>query len=555
MSQDSFLNNSEPIDHTDSRYTQFLQDLQGNILNGHGRDYSVHIFLRFPRPEPDKPETAGVSQRVRDWIVRFAKERVTSAKAQFDGANKFRDSLETIEKERNSGIPEEELSPLHDGGLFAHIAFAARALTEEGGLGLGKVPTPAVPPGNGGGAIRPGDPNYLDVFREGLKARADILFDPSAAEWEEGFRENADALIILGDDKPNRMIIVETQIIKELRDFNATVLTVERGHTIWKKFERKRRGEPRYGIPVEHFGYADGVSQPVFTQAQLSEYLQRNPDLENVYPSDRRLWDPSAPLSLILVPDPNGRSEHSYGSYLVFRKLEQNVHGFKQAKQEMAKKLNIAKQLAGAMAVGRFEDATALVLEPGDTSDQVTNNLNYKGDPAALACPYHAHIRKGNPRLESVKTGGPFAEEEATELGHRIARRGVPYGGVLNESENLEELPTGGLGLLFMCYQGNIQNQFEFIQRFWCNNPVFLQPALGGPGAAQYAEQREYRRYHRPASSRTLRPAHWNRARAAAELATGLGQADRQGREPGFRRVREAQGRGILLFALHELSP
>ena len=70
-----------------------------------------------------------------------------------------------------------------------------------------------------------------------------------------------------------------------------------------------------------------------------------------------------------------------------------------------------------------------------------------------MSCPLHAHIRKTNPRLDSVKFGGPFAQTIEEEVGHRIARRGIPYGGPLSESKIPEELPSRGVGLLFLCQQ------------------------------------------------------------------------------------------------------
>jgi len=131
------------------------------------------------------------------------------------------------------------------------------------------------------------------------------------------------------------------------------------------------------------------------------------------------------------------------------------------------------------MAVGRYEDGTPLVLQPGDrgwTESQnptTPNDFSYKGDPDGLKCPFHAHVRKSNPRLESV---GSFAASDEVELGHRIARRGITYGGPLSAADDLDGLPEKGVGLLFMCYQSDIWEQFEFIQRFWCNNPTFLEP-------------------------------------------------------------------------------
>ncbi len=66
-------NNIGPIDQNDSQYQDVLADLQGNILNGHGRDHAVHIFLTF------KPEKIS---EVKRWIASFASIKITSAKSQ-----------------------------------------------------------------------------------------------------------------------------------------------------------------------------------------------------------------------------------------------------------------------------------------------------------------------------------------------------------------------------------------------------------------------------------------------------------------------------------------
>ncbi|MFN9174994.1 MAG: Dyp-type peroxidase, partial [Synechocystis sp.] len=214
------------------------------------------------------------------------------------------------------------------------------------------------------------------------------------------------------------------------------------------------------------------VSQPAFLQKQLEG-------------STSKYWKhPGAPLKLVLIDDPNGTKDVSFGSFLVFRKLEQNVKGFKTAEAELAKKLKLPTELAGAMAVGRYEDGTPLVLQPGDQgwaesdNPKIPNDFNYDSDPDGLKCPFHAHVRKSNPRLESV---GSFAKDADQELGHRIARRGITYGGPLSATDDLHDLPEKGVGLLFMCYQSDIWEQFEFIQRLWCNNPLFLKPGSDFP--------------------------------------------------------------------------
>jgi Dyp-type peroxidase family len=296
-----------------------------------------------------------------------------------------------------------------------------------------------------------------------------VLLDPPVDQWENGFQDPIDALIILAADNPADLAAAELEVRQQVKEL-AIVKAVETGQTLRRKFEATVDGsgvQKEFGNVVEHFGYADGVSQPAFLQKQLEG-------------ATSKYWKhPGAPLKLVLIDDPNGTKDVSFGSFLVFRKLEQNVKGFKTAEAELAKKLKLPTELAGAMAVGRYEDGTPLVLQPGDggwaesNDPTIPNDFNYDGDPDGLKCPFHAHVRKSNPRLESV---GSFAKDADQELGHRIARRGITYGGPLSAAGDLDNLPEKGVGLLFMCYQSDIWEQFEFIQRFWCNNPNFLEP-------------------------------------------------------------------------------
>ncbi len=439
----SLKSNFAPIDQNQPIYQDFLQDLQGNILNGHGRDHAVHLFLTF---KPDK------KTEVKTWISNFAKVKLTSAKSQLDASEQYKISKT-------------------DAGLFAHFALSASGYDylevpkskQPHGANLQNrpktVPSPAGEPA----------PFYADSFQQGMKNRQALLLDPLVEQWEGGFKDSIDAVIILAADNPADLAAAELETSKELTDL-AAIATIETGLTLRRKFETTVDGsdiQKQFGNVVEHFGYADGVSQPIFLQNKLegisSQYWQH----------------PGAPLKLVLIDDPNGTPSVSFGSFLVFRKLEQNVKGFKTAEAKLSESLGLPKELGGAMAVGRYEDGTPLVLQPGDggwaesTNPTIPNDFNYSSDPNALKCPFHAHIRKSNPRLESV---GSFAESNEVELGHRIARRGITYGGPLSTSSDLDELPTGGVGLLFMCYQSDIWEQFEFIQRFWCNNPNFLEP-------------------------------------------------------------------------------
>jgi len=62
-----------------------------------------------------------------------------------------------------------------------------------------------------------------------------------------------------------------------------------------------------------------------------------------------------------------------------------------------------------------------------------------------------------------------------------LLRRGIPYGHRSdgpNDGE-LDNKPSGGVGLLFMAYQSDLEKQFEFTQNAWVNNVNFRRPDTG----------------------------------------------------------------------------
>jgi deferrochelatase/peroxidase EfeB len=170
--------------------------------------------------------------------------------------------------------------------------------------------------------------------------------------------------------------------------------------------------------------------------------------------------------------------------------LEQNVREFKRAERDaLASTLQLTgeeAERAGAMVVGRFEDGTPVTLQKGPgTDDPVLNNFNYKDDAAGSRCPFHAHVRKVNPRT-SPSAAGDLPFDPGSERSRRITRRGITYGHRTRESletDELDQLPSGEVGLLFMCCQASLANQFEFMQGAWANNADFPpgQPVAGQP--------------------------------------------------------------------------
>lgn len=417
------LLSSTQIDPTDPDVASLLDDLQCNILKSHGRDFTAHIFFQFPK-ESDPENSRRI---VRDVANHF----VISARTQ------YQQSIEWSQ----SRIP---------GGLVGALFLTASGYTSLGFDSDGFS-----------------DSDSDQAFRGGMKRRGLDIFgvlldtankDPRPDTWEAGYQEDLHGMLLLADDDPGG-VRAAIGVAQNLLTSGVQIVLIEEGQAL-RNLEPQAVGKaepPRKGQPIEHFGYVDGRSNPLFFQSDIDKEI-------NGDGIDK--WDPSAPLELALVQDPFGKNELACGSYFVFRKLEQNVEGFHLGIQELGSQLNISPELAGAMAVGRFKDGTPVTLQGTDGMGD-KNNFEYVGSPAddqkGNRCPFHAHIRKVNPRGTT-----PFTSLE-NERTRRIVRRGITYG----KRDLTAAPPREGVGLLFMCYQANIHHQFEFIQRTWSDNPNF----------------------------------------------------------------------------------
>jgi Dyp-type peroxidase family len=396
------------IDPEDPQFQQMFANLQCNILKSHGRDCAVHVFLKF----------TARSDEVKAWIRNFSNTHITSAQAQYYQSEEF----------KKNGTP---------GGLIGSFFLSA-----EGYKYLGFD-------------VDRFEDND-ETFREGMKHKDfDLLGrivdtnnkDPKPDDWEASFQEVIHAMILLARDDHDMLKAETDNVLADVARV-ATVLGTEYGEVL-RNNTIQANGK---GQPIEHFGYIDGRSIPVFLKN----------DIEKEEEAGNNRWNPAANLSLVLIADPHTNLEDSFGSYFVFRKLEQNVEGFNLGIADLASKLGIDQNLAGAFCVGRFKDGTPVTLQdtPGLGAE---NNFEYKPeDKSGNKCPAHAHIRKVNPRGTT-----PFTSRDS-ERNRRIVRRGIPYGKA--DSQNP---PREGVGLLFMCYQRDINEQFEFIQRTWADNPNF----------------------------------------------------------------------------------
>jgi deferrochelatase/peroxidase EfeB len=83
---------------------------------------------------------------------------------------------------------------------------------------------------------------------------------------------------------------------------------------------------------IEHFGYVDGRSQPLLLTEDIAKERATTGTAQ---------WDPAFPLKQALVRCPGGDSDTAFGSYLVFRKLDQNVADFKERESALSNALGL----------------------------------------------------------------------------------------------------------------------------------------------------------------------------------------------------------------------
>ncbi len=248
---------------------------------------------------------------------------------------------------------------------------------------------------------------------------------------------------------------------------------------------------------TEPFGFRDGISFPYIkgvpttrtTEAlglpiNAGEFILGYHNAYGQYPfsprvprsMDPRGFLPEVPRSQMVPGEARPKDLGRNGTYLVIRKLRQDVAGFWKFVEEnsrvpgqSAEENEANKELLAAKLMGRWKSGAPLALCPlkddpklgGDSTGN--NHFDFKDDPHGMRCPLSSHVRRANPRDTLVED----PKESITLVSrHLIIRRGRPYH---------DTLPGGGeeQGLMFVALNTNIGRQFEFIQQTWMNNPKF----------------------------------------------------------------------------------
>lgn len=309
-------------------------------------------------------------------------------------------------------------------------------------------------------------------FREGMEARAGFLGDvgPNHPDhWERPARlrdglpldlSTVDLVALLqrrkdaGDDGDHAWSgshPLYDEVMRLGQDSGLELLAVE----------VLRREPPENGYAREHFGFRDGISQP--------------------QPGGLPGRRDSVPMGEVLLGHPNERGDSGEppldflqdGSFLVVRKLEQDVGRFRGILEQHSPRAAEQERLAARM-MGRYRDGRPLVDDglPTDANDFV---FDREGE---TPCPPAAHIRLANPR--TPRPAGSLAGTRPAPI-PRIVRRGFSYG-----RRYAPDTAAERRGLFFMAYNASIAEQYEVIQRWLCGgNSTGLPTAEADPFLGQ----------------------------------------------------------------------
>lgn len=312
--------------------------------------------------------------------------------------------------------------------------------------------------------------------------------DDAPDKWEFGKPggKSVDALLLLfGTAESIAQLVAEHQNL--LRDHGIDVIA---SHDTYRPDDGR-----------EHFGFHDGISQPYIKGSARPPRPGEHP-LEpgefilghtNEYgrsaacPTlDARLDVPS------LLRAPAGKVRLGLnGSYLVYRKMEQDVeafwrYAFQTARPEGTDTVERAAVRLASRFVGRWPGGAPLVLSPDRDREDLSdaNRFAYRElDPLGHRCPLGAHIRRGHPR-DMLGTSASHSLTASSR--HRILRRGRLYGPRLDdvqvrtlEGELVGFRPPGRVesndkrGLIFIALNADLRRQFEFVQQTWVNAHQF----------------------------------------------------------------------------------
>ncbi|MDQ3186830.1 MAG: peroxidase [Pseudomonadota bacterium] len=238
---------------------------------------------------------------------------------------------------------------------------------------------------------------------------------------------------------------------------------------------------------VAHFGYRDGFAQPTI-DGGLPPLV---PDVLPKAPAGEFLLGYPSQYSDFTYPVPTPAALGRNGSFVAFRILAQDCHGFEQFLADAALQIGLDPELIAAKLCGRWRNGVPLSLSPQSADElmplEKRNSFDYVpsdsmpdayDDRRGYRCPLGSHIHRMNPR-NSIVAGN-------SGLKHRIVRRGLPYGPPYDPANPDDGIERGLLGLFIGV---SLKDQFEFLMSDWANKGSFApglhdtkDPLIGNNG-------------------------------------------------------------------------
>lgn len=388
-------------------------------------------------------------------IVRGMRSKITYTKflyLRIDDHNHGREFLKLMGKPTSIQDAHNNMK-----GVHWNIAFTYRGLEN---LGLSKSVLATFP----------------EEFKVGMEARADDNGDvgsSSPANWDSCWRDRGiDIWIGLYSTDKDELTNHRQGIQEKIATANLAIdITAEAdGGRLFVGTKEVWIDDPSTQPPEnamgEHFGFTDGVTAPAIEG--IWDNTNPNVDVTRVngngkYENGR--WVPLQPGEFVLghidevyeVPvAPQPRLLSHNGTFMVLRKLHQNVDDLRTYLKGVAANTGVTADYLAAKMIGRNRDGSNHI-DPNRV-----NNFIYKDDMDGHRCPMGAHIRRANPR-------DTLDFESLLVNRHRIARRAYPYGDVVGRDQKETDVNPEGQGLLFIALNASIARQFEFVLRQWMN--------------------------------------------------------------------------------------
>lgn len=301
-------------------------------------------------------------------------------------------------------------------------------------------------------------------FQQGMKQRAAILGDTgvnSPERWDELWRGSGQVHAWLG-------IHAQAQPALDARAAEVHALFEETGGAVaLASQDAAAIMDADKPTTREHFGYTDGFGNPDYLGVERST----QPGQGKLMPDGT--WAPLATGELLLgyadeagelpvAPVPHLLADN--GTFMVYRKLHQNVAAFRAYLDEHGAQYGGGKEKLAAKFIGRWRDGTPIELSPDNPDPSIvqdpdrSTNFTYGADAEGTRCPIGAHIRRVHPR-DAFGFNGKLIDRR------RITRRGLPYGNPAAEGQPVSDAEERGI--IFMALNASLSRQFEFVQQQW----------------------------------------------------------------------------------------